>query len=241
MRIMSDGDIFREVEQELRKERLASLWERYGLYILSAAGAIVLSVGGYQTWTWWQAARASQDGAMFLETSRLGDDAVETAESRFRDLSENGTAGYAVLARLRVAAIEAAKGNRDEAVRAYDLAASSAASDVLLSGFARIQSASLLVDTAGREEITRRLDGMTSASHPWRHSARELLALAAYRANDQAEAQRLYEELLRDPDAPAPMRQRAQMMLSLLVAPAALAESRPAPDETTSPEPAQSN
>ncbi len=232
---MSDSDIFREVEQELRQEKLASLWEKYGVYVLGVMGAIVLGVGGYQSWNWWQTSRASEDGASFLEASRLGDDAADTAEDRFRGLAQNGVAGYSVLGGLRIAAIEAAKGNRDEAIRAYDRVASSSAADVMLSGFAKVQAASLLVDTAQREEVGRRLEGMTEASHPWRHSARELLALAAYRAGDQSEAQRLYEELLRDPDAPAPMRERAQMMLGLLVAPAVAAESTaPSPDAAQS-------
>src|SRR5262249_60417498 len=50
--------------------------------------------------------------------------------------------------------------------------------------FAAIRAATLLVDSAPLAEITRRLEPIAAAGAPFRHSARELLALAAWKAGD---------------------------------------------------------
>jgi hypothetical protein len=57
---------------------------------------------------------------------------------------------------------------------------------------------------------------LNTPDNVWRNEAREILALAAYRANDYSEADRLMSEVVVDQDAPPNLRQRAQVMISLL-------------------------
>lgn len=224
---MSEGDIFREVEADLRREQLARYWHKYGIYVIGVALLVVASVGGYQTWTWWQSSRAAQDGAAFVQASGLQEEGeLEAASQRLGALAEGGTGSYSVLANLRLAAVSAAQGADQAAVSAYDKVAARTDDD-MLRGFAKIQAATLLVDEAPIAEIEQRLEGMREASNPWRHSARELLAMAAYRGGESDKARSLYQELLGDSDTPAPMRQRAQMMLSLIDSPVESAESAP--------------
>lgn len=218
---MSEGDIFREVEQEMRREQMAQLWRKYGAYVVATALVIVLAVGGYQGWAWWQSSRAASDGAAFVQASTLQQTGEQDAAAQtFSALAEDGTGSYSALAELRLAAIAAANGETDEAVQAYDRVAESA-SDPMLRGFARIQAATLLVDTADPAEIEQRIGDMRDDATPWRHSARELLALSAYKADQNDKASLIYQELLSDSDTPGPMRRRAQMMLELINAPAA--------------------
>ncbi len=218
---MSEGDIFREVEQDMRREQLAQLWRKFGVYIIATALAIVLGVGGYQAWTWWQSSRAASDGTAFVQASALQQAGREdAARETFSALSEDGSGSYSALSELRLAAIAAAKGETETAVQAYDNVADSTR-DAMLRGFARIQAATLLVDTAAPAEIEDRIGDMRDDASPWRHSARELLALSAFKADQDEKASTLYQELMGDGEAPGPMRQRARMMLELINAPAA--------------------
>lgn len=218
---MSEGDIFREVEQDMRREQMAQVWRKYGVYVIATALVIVLAVGGYQAWTWWQNSRAASDGAAFVGASTLQQNGqLDEAAETFSALAEDGMGSYSALAKLRLAAIAAAKGETDAAVQAYDSVAASA-DDSMLRGFARIQAATLLIDTAELSEIEKRIGAMRDDSSLWRHSARELLALSAFKADQNEKASTLYQELLSDSDTPGAMRQRAQMMLELINAPAA--------------------
>ena len=217
---MSEGDIFREVEADMRRDQLAQYWQKFGVYIIAAAVLIVASVGGYQAWTWWQRSQAAASGSAFVQASALQEqDQRDAAAQTFSSLAEGGSGSYAALANLRLAAISAAKGDNEAAVAAYDEVAERT-NDPMLRGFARIQAATLLIDTAPTGEIESRVGGMREDASPWRHSARELLALSAFNAGNSETASTLYQELLSDSETPGPMRQRAQMMLSLIDAPA---------------------
>jgi len=217
---MSEGDIFREVEADMRREQLAQYWQKFGVYIIATAILIVASVGGYQAWTWWQRSQAAANGAAFVQASALQEqDQRDAAAQTFSSLAEGGSGSYAALANLRLAAISAAKGDNEAAVAAYDQVAERT-DDPMLRGFARIQAATLLIDTAPTDEIESRVGDMREEGSPWRHSARELLALSAFNAGNSETASTLYQELLSDSETPGPMRQRARMMLSLIDAPA---------------------
>jgi len=216
---MSEGDIFREVEADMRREQVAQYWHKYGVYVIATALLIIVSVGGYQGWTWWQSSRAASDGSAFVQASDLQETGQrDAAAETFSRLADDGMGSYTALSELRLAAISAAKGENDAAVSAYDNAARST-DDAMLEGFARIQAATLLVDTATPAEIEQRIGDMRDSASPWRHSARELMALSAFKAGENEKALTLYQELLSDSETPAPMRQRAEMMLSLINAP----------------------
>ena len=220
---MSEGDIFREVEQDMRREQLAQYWRKYGLYVIAVALLIVLGVGGYQGWTWWQRTQMSSDGAAFVQASALQQNGQRDAAAQtFSKLAEDGAGAYPALSQLRLAAISAAKGETDAAVKAYDQVAANT-DDAMLKGFARVQAATLLVDTAPPAEMEKRIGDMPDEAGPWRHSARELLALSAFKADQNEKARTLYQKVLGDGETPGPMRRRAQMMLSLLDSPGASA------------------
>jgi len=224
---MSEGDIFREVEADLRREQLARYWHKYGVYVIGVALLIVVSVGGYQAWTWRQNSLAAADGAAFVQASGQQEDGnLDDASEQFASLAKGGSGSYSELASLRLAAVSAAQGEDEAAVAAYDKVANRT-DDTMLRGFARVQAATLLVDQAPLADIESRLEGMREGSNPWRHSVRELLAMAASRAGENEKARELYQELLSDGDTPPPMRQRAQMMLSLIDSPVQSAETTP--------------
>jgi hypothetical protein len=79
------------------------------------------------------------------------------------------------------------------------------------------------LDKADYAEMERRLKGVIDSGSAWRFSARELLGLSAYRLNNMSEAQRQFGELVGDQGTPSNLRERADMMLALIVgAPQAL-------------------
>ena len=42
------ADIFHEVDEEVRRERLQRLWERYSIHIIALAVLIVAGIGGWR-------------------------------------------------------------------------------------------------------------------------------------------------------------------------------------------------
>lgn len=215
---MSDGDFIREVNEAVRQEEMKRLWDRYGVLMLCGAVLIIAVVAGYKGWGYWQGKQAADAGARFVGALTLKEDGqTEDAVTAFRELASDGPAGYRVLSKFQLAATSVTAGKPAEAVKIYDGLAADSAIDTVHKGFASIQAAMLRVDEANFDEIKQRVGPLAEGTGPWRHSAREVLGLAAYRAGDISEAERLFSRALVDPGIPVNMRRRAEMMLALIV------------------------
>jgi hypothetical protein len=215
---MAEPDTFlREVDEAVRQDQYKQLWDRYGIYALGAAVVVVAGVAGYKGWSYWQMKQAQDAGAKF--TQALGmEDGVDAAKGRemLAALAEKGPKGYRVLARFQLAAAEA-KTDPDKAVVDYDALATDPSVDSILQGLATLQAAALRLDKADFAEMERRLKGLVDSDSSWRFSARELLGLAAYRLKNMREAEKQFSALVGDQGTPPNLRERADMMLALIV------------------------
>lgn len=214
---MSEENIFAEVDEDMRREQLLKKWDDYGVYILIAAVLVVLSIGGYKGYAWWQHKLGIENGTAFYKAENLlVEKKNDEAMTAFTKIAKEGPAGYQTLATLEMAAIEVQKGNKKQAVALYDKISTNGA-DALLRDYAKIQAATLLVDKGESKEIKRRVEGLNIDTNPWRYSARELLGLAAFRSGNLAESEKLFGQLVSDPTAPPEIGKRAEVMLTLLV------------------------
>jgi hypothetical protein len=228
----------REVDEELRREQLLKLWEKYGTYIVLAVALVVLGVGGVKYYQYRTQVAAEAAGARLATASRKQDNPQE-ARKVLDELSNSGPAGYAALARLRLAAADREAGKLAEAAAAYEAIANEGAGDRLLADYARLQAASLKLDTAGWTDMQNRLNALAVDANPWRASARELLGLAALKAGKSDDARQQFQRLLSDRDTPPSIAERARVMMAMLteaelstVAPPASGPTGPAPAET---------
>jgi len=213
------SDIFTEVDEEIRREQLKKLWDRYGGLAVAAAIVLVLAIGGWRGWQWWEAKKAAEAGSAYDAAAALVEQGkLSEAEAAFGKVASEGTAGYRVLARLRDAAL---LGERDRAaaVAAYDAIAKDSSVDPLLQELASLRAALLLVDSAPLAEITQRLEPMAAAGKTFRHTARELLAVAAVRASDNAAAKRWIDTALSDAETPQGIRARLDVLATLTEGP----------------------
>ncbi len=215
---MSDESIFREVDEAIRQDQMKAVWDRFGWLIIGGAVLIVGSVAGYKGWVYWREQQAGEAGAKFLDALALEADGKATeAQSALKTLAGDGPTGYRILANLQLAAATAKAGDKTKALAAYDAVIADSSVDPHLRGFARIQAATLKVDDAGFDEIKTRLEPVLAANSPWRHSARELVGLSAYREGKTKDAQEYFTQIISEPDAPQGLKQRAEMMLALIV------------------------
>ena len=215
---MSDNSFFREVDEAVRHDQYKQLWDKFGIYIIVLAAALILGVAGYKGWTYWKERQAQNAGAEFVQATglKLGSEPAK-ADEVFEELVEDGPHGYRVLSRFQLAAGQAKAGERDKAVAAYDELATDGGVDPILQGLATLQAATLRLDTADYAEMERRLKGLIESGTAWKYSARELLGLSAYQHKDVSTAEEQFNALLGDQGTPPNMRDRANMMLALIV------------------------
>jgi hypothetical protein len=212
------ADIFQEVDEEVRRERLNKLWQRYGGFIVVLCVLVVAGVGAWRAYDYWQTKKAGESGAAFEAAVTLAEAGKsQDAEAAFAKLATDGTAGYRVLASLREAA-ELARSDNKAAVKAYDDIAANKSAGQVIQDLAAVRAGFLLVDTAPYSELQSRLEPLTGADRPYRHSARELLALSAWKSGDATAARKWADMIMTDPQTPSGARSRAEILSELLAA-----------------------
>lgn len=213
---MADN-IFDEVDEEVRREKLRQFWDRYGLYLIAAAALFVIAVGGWRGYEFWQNREAARSGSAFEAAIALGDAGKsEEAEKAFAQIAKDGSAGYRALARFRATAA-LAQHDPAAAVRDYDEMARSDISQTLRD-LAALRAGFLEVDRATFPEVRKRLDPLAEPGRAFRHTARELLAFAAWKAGDVQSAKRYVDMLANDAETPQATRARSDMLAALLAA-----------------------
>lgn len=233
---MQDENLFREVDEELRRDQLKKLWEQYGTYFVAAAALLVVGVGGNQWWQGRRIAAAEAAGAKFedaLDLVQTGK--MEDAKKSLSAIADGRRDAYATLARLTLAEEDAKSGKSAEAATAYESVAKDAP-DQLLKDFARLQYVALKIDSADFTEVKNRLNDLIGDKSPWRYMARELWGVAALRAGNVDEARQVLAPLSADPRAPSAVRERAEAMMGMVVA-AELEKSAPAKIELEKTDP----
>ncbi len=212
------ADIFQEVDEEVRRERLKKLWEQYGNYVVALCIVIVAAVGAWRGYEYWQAKKAGEAGAAFESAVLLAEAGKhKEADAAFAKLATEGTAGYRVLARLREAA-ELAQTEKKAAVAAYDGIIADNSAGQVIQDLAAVRAGLLLVDTGPYADIRTRLESQAAPDRTFHHTAREILALSAWKAGDMTATRQWADMILADPTTPASTRSRAEVLTELIAA-----------------------
>jgi hypothetical protein len=210
------SELFDEVDEEVRREQLKKLWDQYSIYIIAGAILIVAAVGGWRGYQYLEAQKAAVAGAAFDAAIVLSDQNKHAeAEAAFDKIAATAPSGYRMLARLRAAA-EVATRDPKAGAKLYDEIAADRSVGTEQQDLARIRAAGLLLDSDSYQNMLQRLEAATRPDSTFRHSARELLALSAWRANDTAATRQWLDMIANDGETPSGLRSRAEALQALL-------------------------
>jgi hypothetical protein len=212
------ADIFHEVDEEVRREQLKKLWDRYSIYLIAVAVLVVAGIGGWRGYEYWVAKKAAAAGADFEAAMTLsGEGKHAEAEAAFAKVAAEAPGGYRMLARMRAAGA-LAQVKPGDAVKAFDELSADASLGTTWQDLAAVRAGMLLVDTTSLAEMRRRLDPLAEPTRSFRHTARELLALSAWRSHDLAVARRYLDMIETDAETPPGTRARAEVLAALIAA-----------------------
>jgi hypothetical protein len=210
------SELFNEVDEEVRRDQLKKLWDRYSILIVAGAFLIIAAVAGWRGYQYLEAKKAAEIGAAFDQAADLAEQNKHAeAEAAFNKLAAEAPSGYRALARLRAAA-EVATRDPQAAVKLYDDIAADRGVNVPEQDLARLRAAGLLLETTTYDNMLQRLEPATTPTSTFRHSARELLALSAWRSNNVAATRQWLDLIANDAETPASLRTRAEALQALL-------------------------
>ena len=210
------SELFDEVDEDVRGDQLKKLWDQYSLYIVAGALLIIASVGGWRGYEYLEAKKAAEAGAAFDKAVEFSEQNKHTeAEAAFADLAAKAPSGYRLLARLRTAT-EVASRDPQAAAKMFDDIAADRSVGAPEQELARVRAAQLLLETSTYPNLLQRLEAAAAPGATFRHTARELLALSAWRANDMTAARQWLDQIANDGETPPSLRSRAEALQALL-------------------------
>lgn len=210
------SDIFREIDEELRRDNLLKLWKAYGKYLIVAVIVALLIAGGVVAWHNHQLTQRQAQSVRYeagLSLLRQGKDAE--AAKIFASVGEEG-GGYGQLAAFEAADLAAKAGDKKAAIAEYDKLAASSDVDPELRNAATLLSVMNGFADSDAAAIIDRLKPLTETGNPWRPTALELTAAAKLKSGDKAGALDIYKKLADDLAAPEGVRARAAEMAAVL-------------------------
>jgi hypothetical protein len=210
------ADIFREIDEDLRRDRMIRLWQRHGRHIIIAAILIVAATAAYVLWDDHRHRQNEALGLRYSQAAELAQADATKAVPAFETLAADAGAGYATLSRLQAAMLKAKGSDKAGGVAALKAIADDSGVDQPYRDLALLLSVSFSADDATPADIEARLQPLTAPSNAWRFSALELTALARLKAGDKAGAVKSYQQLADDQDAPPSLRARATEIVGAL-------------------------
>lgn len=214
----NNDNLMREIQEEVRKEKLAKLWDKYGIFVIGLVAIFVAGIGAFQLYKGRQASLATEGGTLYSQAQdELVDGKTEEALKAFETIENGGHSGYSALAGLQLAGADLKAGKQAEAKKKFDVIANDASADPILRNFAILQSAALDIGKAGLPEIKNRLNTLAEDDNPWRHYAWELLGMAAYENGDVSEATTYFNRVLGAADAPPGVSARVKVLMGTIV------------------------
>lgn len=225
------ADIFREVEEDLRHDKLEEVWRKYGKWLIGIIAASLIGAVVVVLVQGWLADKREAESDAYFETVALIDAGdLDAATTALAEISDNSSAGYRTLSRYHHAALLRAQDDDTGALAIYESIAADSGINQAFRELAQLRAAWLLADTASGADLQFRVARLLDDENSWRHSARELLAYVAFREEKYADARDAYIEIFSDIMAPNGIRTRAIEMLRVIE------DKMPAPViETTEP------
>ena len=236
------SDFIREVDEEYRQDQFRHFLARYWVLLLLLVILVLAAAGGWRGYQYYRQQQAEAAGARYFDAVDAGTADPKASVAVLEALGRDLPAGYGLLARLRAAG-ELGRTDAPGAVKAFDAIAADARVAEEFRDVAALRAGLLVVDSAEPAELRRRLEPLADSNSAYRSVAREMLATAALKRGDDAEAGRWLDAIVADPQAAPDSRQRAGFFLGLVragkpAASSAAPGAAPAPVPAAVPEPA---
>ncbi len=198
--------LFQEIDEALRTDKMAALWDEHRSTIIGCAVAIVLGTAASVIWRNFTDHRASAATAQLIQAQELADAGKnDEAAAAFKAVADS-YAKESTLARIKQAQALLAAEKKDKATEVL----AAGGGDKGLSGLLLLQAAAR--GSAG-EAALRAQAGPGQSFSP---AVKEQPALRYIEQGKNKEAGELLAQLENDPQAPATLRERAGKILHVI-------------------------
>ena len=199
-------EIISEIEEDLQKERLKKYWSLYGKYISSVIILVVISIGGWQFYNFWENKKNNDASNNFLNILSISNDDINQAINKINELPDLPN-GYEFLLKFKKASLLQKTGEKLKAQLVWEELYSDKSID---SDYKDIAIISSLMNNYDQPDLIVRLDDIIKNNVYFSNLSKELKANILFENGKIQESKDLFNEILNSPG----INQRSQERIS---------------------------
>ena len=207
------SDIIRQIDEDLRREKLSKLWNKYGLYAVSVIIVIVFTVIGYQL----NVSISKSKNEILVETfiNATNDNNFIKQIPLYEEIISSNNEYLSGLAALRTSNLQVQNGNIEEGYSTLEKIAENIEYDVVIRDLATYLLFMAKMEDPDDLASNLNLTNERIESSPFKYSFLEIIAVRKLILGDYAEAKKDFEDLISNLDLPIEIRNRAIKFIEL--------------------------
>jgi hypothetical protein len=207
----------REVDENLRRDRLRDFGKRYGGWLVTAVALFLIASGGFIWWQQHKVERSQQHVEQLAEIFKnIGAGAPGDAPKQLDQLSDSSSKGVRATAMFTRAALAVQQNDLKLATAKYREIAADGSLPQPYRDAALLRQTALEFDSLQPQEVISRLQPLAKPGTPWFGTAGEMTALALIKQGQPAQAAQLFAALAKDNSVPDAIRARSVQIASSL-------------------------
>ena len=217
LRPVDTETFYREVDEELRRDQLMTLWERYRKLAIAAVVLLIALIGFF---FWWQNHKEQVAGKRSTTLIDAMDDIeahrTADAQTKLDGLAKESQAGPRVAALMAKADMALDRKDDKGALAAFRQIADDGDLPQPYRDAALIRMTAIEYDGMKPQAVIDRLNRLAQPGSPWLGTAGEMVAIAYLNSNRPQQAAKLFAQIARDKNAPESLRGRSAQMAGSL-------------------------
>ena len=208
-------EFIKEVDEDIKEEKRVKLWKKLIPYVISFSLTIILFTSGFVFWKNYTRNMNQTLGDDFTAAVDLAnEDDTDAALLALDRIVDEGSDGYATIAKMKKASLLIDKGLADEGLSIYlDLERN--AVDQSFRDIATILYVLNSMDKIAPETLIKKIEPLEN-SKVWQSSALELKAFIFLKNNNKKLAKETFQSILNLKTSPSSLSTRARNMVEYL-------------------------
>lgn len=216
-RIITVSDIFREIDEDLRQDKLKALWKKYRVNFFSIIITPIVILSAFKIYQNWEKNYIEKSGGLLseaIEYVNISD--FDSASATIQELKDISRKEYLQYATIIEASIAVKSNDNNKAIELYEEYIQDS-NNSLLKDFSLIKIAYLKIDSSSSEEIKDLITPILVDDSLLYGLGLELMGYSYYRNGNYDESFKQFELILSNGYNSPSLLNRANTMYELLV------------------------
>ncbi len=207
--------LFREIDDDLKQEKLEKIWKKYGNHFIGGIVGIVAIAAIFVFWKdYSKNKRASESIAYTQALEMINKGQKQVGVDKLEELSKNASSYKGLAALSQASALIKDKETKSKGVELYNKISNNNSYDATTRYLAGYYAILNQIDDKAPEDLLEKLPSLMVGANPWSILVTELKAILTLKADRKEEAAQIYRSLLENKNAPSGVQIRAQAALS---------------------------